>query len=1319
MRRFTLLFTLLLFASVTNGRLSQPDSPGKAILVLVEGSSDLRNYVMGTGRQLANLLGHFDVEYTLKGVNEYAPGEMKHFDRTFYIGLNAHNVVPAAFAMDVLTLDSRIIWLHTGFADFSRRFPVSDRYGFIVRQVDSTSNFNLVRLGRQSFTKGEPDLNIVQITNRRKTTITATVSSTTHQVELPYIISSGNLTYIADSPFAGASESDRYLLFADLLHDFLGEPHAESHSALIRIEDVTPLDDPDRLREIADLLASKSIPFLVGVVPFYVDPGQGLRVSLSDKPEIVDALKYMVRNGATIVMHGVTHQYKGISTADFEFWDESSNKPIRGQTAEEISKKLELGLQEFMKNGLYPLIWETPHYTGSFLLYQAVAKYFSTAMEQRLAYEDFDYSQYFPYVIQKDIFGQRLYPETLGYVPLNPDRKASDTYVQNLIRHAKTMLAVRDGYASYFFHSFLDIRLLDELAEGIRGLGYTYVDPIEDTHWVRGKDRVILTGSQSYNITLQDQYLAEAIFDSKGEVLRRTVSEKRLHGAVSKSVELGAGELYKAEPVEFRPRDPSLVENLISRTNRILTNVFGSDSDWKEARVAILWNHFARGAAYNDQASFLSVFRSVNIKVDTIFVGQTLRLAPYNLLIAPFGFIDYLRPLDYNTIVQFVREGGNLITDQKNYLAEELGIKFSNTQLHVRGVRDRMYSEEPITWRYLELFNKLNVDEVDEVFCQDAATDAPLVIGKSVQKGKVIAIATRFDPLSQRGTSHYPYLLDYVKRYFKLGPILRRENLETYFDPGFRHTFSIEDLVKHWVHHGIRRIHVAGWHQYPKYTYDYARLIRLAHANGILVYAWLEPPQVNQMFWLNHPQWREKTHRGSDAVPAWRYAIALTDPTCVDSMAAQFRTFLESYDWDGVNLAELYFESGGGFQTPQLFTPMHPSAVQEVRSLYGIDLTAIFEENSRFFWKTNPTVREQITEYRIRKLDEIYVRLLRDFAEIARKRAGFQIIVTAMDSFGSPELREDLGVDMNRIVALQKKFGFLLQVEDPQRVWSTDPLRYVQIGQRYEQLLGDRSKLLLDLNILTFRKRDEITPFPTLIQTGTESYLLLYAAHTGAPRSTFYSEASVNAQDLPYFASASATGISYTQSGTTYTFDAPSSFVLRLPKATARIALDDVLVPASRENLFFIPAGRHIVETQPRTVGTFSTSQLQPRILSSTGEILSVTYGMREAAITYDAPERMLVSFSNEPTQITVDGRPVTCTPLKGSDCYTVELPVGRHEAIVFTGDAFSYGVNVTSLWSTTAIAIFGFLAVLILAALYAILKTTRRQHQLQGKASQ
>ena len=306
-------------------------------------------------------------------------------------------------------------------------------------RFDSISGFLNVRHAGTVFAKGEPNLNVIEIGNRKKVAVVATAFSGKTRRELPYIVHADNLIYIADSPFASAGDGDRYLLFADMLHDILGEQHEENgRSAIIRIEDVNPMDNPNRLREIADILSARDIPFLVGVSPFYVNPGEGVRVSLTDKPELVDALRYMVQNGGTIVMHGVTHQYKGVTGADYEFWDESTNGPIKDETVEGISRKLELGIQEFTRNGLYPLVWETPHYTASFKLYQTVARYFSTAMEQRLSIEDFDFSQFFPYVIHRDLFGQQILPENLGYVPLEETPEESRPYVQRIIQGARS-----------------------------------------------------------------------------------------------------------------------------------------------------------------------------------------------------------------------------------------------------------------------------------------------------------------------------------------------------------------------------------------------------------------------------------------------------------------------------------------------------------------------------------------------------------------------------------------------------------------------------------------------------------------------------------------------------------------------------------------------------------------------------------------------------------------------------------------------------------------------------------------------------------------
>jgi uncharacterized protein YdaL len=1299
-------FAVILAPVMFPSALLAEEPPAKKILIVVEGSSDTRNFAMGIGRQVATLLGHFNTSVTMKGVNTYAPHELEGYDYTFYCGFNPKNSVPNVFCDDVYRTEKPVIWLSTGFVEFSERFDVGKRFGFKAVYLDSSTAYDVVRAGSREYARQEMTTTITAVLNRSIAKVFATAYALKKRKEVPYIIQSRNLLYFADSPFAYTGDSDRYLLFADMLHDILKEQHEDFHTAIVRLEDIDVYEDPNALREVADILSNRGIPFLIGVIPFYVDPSQGIRLSLSDRPELVDALQYMVKNGGTIVMHGVTHQYKGKTAVDYEFWDENTNRPIKDETPDGIARKLEMGIQEFMKNGLYPLVWETPHYTASFDLYKTVTKYFSTACEQRLAIEDAEFSQYFPYLIKKDLFGQTIYPENLGFIAMDQDKNVEEAQVQSLLKNAKSYLTVRDGIASFFFHPFLNLDLLKEIVDGMQLLGYTFIDLREQTNWVKNTDRVILSGSQTYTITLNDQYLLEAYFDESGEIRDRTISETRYKGPVTRTVTLKPREFYKAEPTEFIERKITFFENIAMKTEKAYENIFSAEP----MRAVILWNHFARGAGFNDQASFASVLQSVNVKVDTFFVGQPLDLARYNLLIVPYAFVDSMKQRDYDAVTAFVENGGNIITDTKNELAIDLGIRYIDARLRVRGIHDRLYPEEQISWRYAELVNKFESDVIDEVFCTDEGTDAPMIIGRKFGKGKVIYINSRFDPSSRQGYSLYPFLLEYIRKYFELRPILRRENLEVYFDPGFRHAYSIEQLVAQWVTQGIRRVHVAGWHQYPKYTYDYDRLIRVAHANGILVFAWLEPPQVSQKFWLDHPEWREKNYKGEDIQPSWRYPVALTEPKCLNALVGEYRRCLERYDWDGVNLAELYFDAGRGFTDPRLFTPMHPSARAEVKRKYGFDLTSIFDPQSPFYWKSNDVVRKEVVNYRIEKLNEVYRLLLDSFSSIVRTKEGFQLMVTAMDSYGSPEVRENIGVDMKHILALQKEYKFSLQVEDPENRWSTDPMRYVEIGKLYAGLIGDRTKLLLDLNILSFRKKTAVTPFPTLIQTGTESFHLVRAAAIGAPRMTIYSESSVNPQDLRFFANAAAADVQqrYTPDG--YEVGAPTAFSVKMPKDVQEIIVDGDPTPAFRDNLFLIPAGNHTISLDKASVGSFSTHQLETHLMSITANLLTLTHGLRDVSFTYESDMRTLASFSNYPTTVTVDGSGYPVTVMKGNDCFTIMLPTGRHDVRVVAGDQFSYGINVTSLWSTTAIAIFGAVAVTLLLLMYIMMKFVKRK---------
>ncbi len=1309
MKKYFFLF-LVLLSSVNFIKAQEPIN--KNILVLVEGDYNLTSYSSAQGRELVQLLGHFKTTVTIKGVNAYSAHDLDKFDYTFYVGFSPKNEIPLEFTQDIINTSKPIVWINNGFIDFCKKQNVEKRYGFYVNQIDSLSNYNTVKTEGFLYAKGYPSINIVQISNKKAVEVWATSISSKTKKQVPYMVKSGNLVYVADLPFAFATETDRYLYFADKLHDILNENHEEKHQAIIRIEDVTPLNNPDKLREVADILSERGIPFLVGVVPIYVNPVEDRRVTLTERPEVVDALKYMVRNGGTIIMHGVTHQYKGVSTNDCEFWDGTTNKPIAGESKDAISKKIETGIDELFKNGLYPIAWETPHYEASIKSYETFAKYFSTCVEQRMVINNFDYGQYFPYTIEKDIYGQKIYPENLGYIPLSSNIDTSRNAVKRIINNSIAIRTVRDGIVSFFFHPFLDLSLLKELVDGIKDKGFTFINLREQTNMVKAQNKIIVNGSQTYKMKFDNVFLNEMYFDADAKIIKKEFTSERLNGEVTKEISLNPGEFYVGEGLDFKVKERTIKDKLLHTLNKTYTEIFGP-TDWQEAKVSVYWNQYAKGSAFNDQSSLVSIFKSLNINVDTLFLGTEMNLERCNLLVVPFSCVDSLTYFDKEKIVHFVHSGGNLITDRKNKLAEKLGIKFLNSEISLHLIRDKIYPQELISWKYSQLANKFEYDANDEILCEDGTTGFPVAIGRVLGKGKFIYFNTAFDPNSPLGYSNYPYSFEYIKKFFSLSPIIKRENLDFYFDPGLRQRNSEESLVKSWVKQGIRVIHIGGWHQYAKYTYDYKRLIKLAHANGILVYAWLEPPYVSQKFWQSHPEWREKNFKGKDLIASWRYPVALTDEKCLSAVIVEYQKLLNDYDWDGVNLAELYFESGiKGFINDTLFAPMHPSACKEFKNEYKFDLKQIFNPNSEYYWKKNPKAKEDVINYRIDKIADLHERFLKVLTDYAKTKSGFGVIVTFMDSYFSPELKEIYGINSEKIVELQKKYDFQLQPEDPQNRWSTEPNRYLELGRFYARKMVDPSKLLLDLNILSFRDKNEITPFSTLTQTGIESYHLINSAASGAPRFTVYSEATCNSQDIAFFSYASSSPVKYNFIDDGYEVNSPCSFVIQLPKHIKIITVDDQAAVGYRDNKFIIPSGNHTIKLHGNEISEFSTAELQPQILSFTGNITDITYGMQQIEYSYESTERALVSLNRIPTKIKVDDQEINFEVLKGNDCFSVFLPSGKHIVQIISGNKFSYGVNLTSLWSSNAIALYGIISIILLVIMYLFLKLFRRKFE-------
>ncbi len=170
-----LALTALLCAGARGGAL-EADEP-TSVLVVVEGSTSLKSHAIARGRQLATLLGHFNATTRVLGVNEYVPRTFSRYKLVVFIGFNANYTPPARFQEDVLASRVPVIWMDTGFKEFSSRPEVRKRFGFTVSRIDSLSVFDVVRAGSATFTKGEPNINVVEIADRKKLDVVATAYS--------------------------------------------------------------------------------------------------------------------------------------------------------------------------------------------------------------------------------------------------------------------------------------------------------------------------------------------------------------------------------------------------------------------------------------------------------------------------------------------------------------------------------------------------------------------------------------------------------------------------------------------------------------------------------------------------------------------------------------------------------------------------------------------------------------------------------------------------------------------------------------------------------------------------------------------------------------------------------------------------------------------------------------------------------------------------------------------------------------------------------------------------------------------------------------
>jgi hypothetical protein len=583
--------------------------------------------------------------------------------------------------------------------------------------------------------------------------------------------------------------------------------------------------------------------------------------------------------------------------------------------------------------------------------------------------------------------------------------------------------------------------------------------------------------------------------------------------------------------------------------------------------------------------------------------------------------------------------GAAIILEGSSPLATSLGFRAESEIISIVHPVDVHNPKLPIIWNQPIQIPRYKIPAGAQVFAKDRWTNAPLVAGVR----SILWVATNPGP---NGYERFPYLMQAL---LDLGfaPSYRSSRLWAFFDYSYRTRADPEYLAARWRKAGISAIHIASWHFYDS---DHDRdeylknLIEACHRNAILVYAWVELPHVNEKFWNDHPAWREKTAILQDAQLDWRKLMNLQNVECAAAIRAGLEQMMERFDWDGVNLAELYFESLEGAAEPARFTPMNDDVRRDFRAQSGWDPIDLWSAR-----RGDTTALRTFLDFRAnlaRHMQEDWLAAVESFRQL---RPDLDVVLTHVDDRFDTGMKDSIGADAARVLPLLDTHSFSFLIEDPATVWNLGPQRYPEIAKRYRALTPHADRLAIDINIVD-RYQDV---YPTKQQTGTELFELIHTAATAFPRVALYFENSLLKPDLPLLAAASAVVTRYTNDRGRISIDSPQDIELHWTAPGARV--DGKSWPVLSSSILRLPPGPHIVEAAPKR-NAIALIDLSAKLLSASESSGRLTF-------EYSSDSRAIARFDRKPVRLEVDTAPVTA-PCTTPDHCTVLLPRGTHRVV-------------------------------------------------------
>jgi hypothetical protein len=544
----------------------------------------------------------------------------------------------------------------------------------------------------------------------------------------------------------------------------------------------------------------------------------------------------------------------------------------------------------------------------------------------------------------------------------------------------------------------------------------------------------------------------------------------------------------------------------------------------------------------------------------------------------------------------------------------------------VRSVEDLRAPKLRMVWENALDLPVFELPNDARLFARERWEHAPLMAGFRRGAGAVLWLAAPpGSPPGSHGYERFPYIPQALTD-LGLEPPFRSAQLWAFFDSSYRTRVDLDYFAARWRAAGISALHVAAWHYWERdpSSDEYLRhLIEACHRNAILVYAWLELPHVSEQFWDDHPEWREKTALLQDAHLDWRKLINLTNRSAFTAVSEGLGSLVNRFDWDGVNLAELYFESLEGHENPARLTPMNDDVRAEFRQKAGFDPWELFDPHSPRYYPQNAPDLAKFLEYRADLARRQQTEWIAQIEAIRKTKPHLDLAVTHVDDRFDTSMREKIGADAARLLPLVKEHDFTFLIEDPATIWHLGPQRYPQIAARYSALTPLQDKLAIDINIVE-RYQDV---YPTKQQTGAELFQLIHLASGAFPRVALYFENSILGPDLPLLAAAASTVERVEQVARKLVVESRRGVGVAW---RGPALVDGRLWPVASDATVWLPRGPHSIEPSAKPPAM--------RLLDLNGELKSAAATATGLEFAYQSRARAMALLDHLPRNVEIDG---------------------------------------------------------------------------------